>query len=213
MDEICEAARGWVDTPAPQDTLVPAKVFTAPNGVYGNCMETSVDVQSYHQLASCLGAVVAADTGGSTAPGRALGEDAAAPAVPHRPLLRPPVPWGACCSWGWLRALLHGGSGCLDQATAPVGPWPWLSQMGFIEDTCLAWSLFSFPFEERRSHGRGVTERLSRLSWTRTVVPNELLLRFPLRLWRLQPKGQEAVEKELQPVCQRCRIHPGWERV
>lgn len=118
----------------------------------------------------------------------------------------------ACCRWGWLRALLHGGSGRPDQATALVGPWPWLSQMGFIQDTCLAWSLFSFPFEERRSHGRGVTERLSRLSWTRTSVPNELLLRFPRRLWRLQPKGQEATEKELQPVCQRCRIRPGWER-
>lgn len=74
----------------------------------------------------------------------------------------------ACCRWGWLRALLHGGSGRPDHATALVGPWPWLSQMGFIQDTCLAWSLFSFPFEERRSHGRGVTERLSRLSWTRT---------------------------------------------
>jgi len=83
--------------------------------------------------------------------------------------------------------------------------------MGFIEDTCLAWSLFSFPFEERRSHGRGVTERLSRLSWTRTAVPNELLLMFLLWLWRLQPKGQAAVEKELHPVCQWCRIHAGLE--
>lgn len=142
-----------MDTPAPQDALVPAKlVFTAPNNAYGNCVETSVDVQS-DRLASCPGAVVTAETGGSTAPGRALGEDAAAPAVPWRPLLWPRVPLGACCPWGCLRALLHGGSGHPDQATAPLGPLPRLSQMGFIEDTCLAWSLFSFPFEERRSHG------------------------------------------------------------
>lgn len=198
---------GWVDTPAPQDTLVPAKeVFTAPNNVYGNCMETSVDVQSY-QLASCPGVVVTAETGGSMVPGSALGEDAAAPAVPWCPLLWPRVPLGACCPGGWLRALLHGRAGHPDQAMDPLG----LSQMGFIEDTCLAWSLFSFPFEERRSHGRGVTERLSRLSWTRTAVPNELLLRFPLWLRRLQPKGQEAAEKELQLVCWWCKIHPGWD--
>lgn len=136
------------------------------------------------------------------APGRALGEDTAALAVPRCPLLQLHVPLGACCPRGWLRALLHGGSGRPDQATAPVGPWLWLSQMGFIEDTCLVWSLFSFPFEER-SHGRGVTERLSRLSWTWTVVPDELLPWFLLRLWRLQPKGQEEA-KDLQLVCQQC---------
>lgn len=84
--------------------------------------------------------------------------------------------------------------------------------MAFIEDTWLPWSLFLFPFEGRRSHGRGVTERLSQLSWTQSTVPNEILLRFPLWLWRLQPKGQEVVEKELQLVCQQCRIDPGWER-
>ena len=112
MEEICEAARERVDTPVPQDTPVPAKeVFTAPNGVYGNYMETSVGVQSY-QLASCLG-VVAAETGGSAAPGRVLGEDTATLAVPRHPLLQPCGPLGACCLWGWLRALLRGGSGHL----------------------------------------------------------------------------------------------------
>lgn len=42
---------------------------------------------------------------------------------------------GMCCPWGWLRVLLHGGTVHTDQATAPVRLWPWLSQMGFIEDT------------------------------------------------------------------------------
>jgi len=42
LEEICEADSGWVDAPVPQDALVPAKeVFTAPNGVCGNSMETS----------------------------------------------------------------------------------------------------------------------------------------------------------------------------
>ncbi|RLW03771.1 hypothetical protein DV515_00006419 [Chloebia gouldiae] len=53
------------------------ELFTTPDSVYGNCMETSVDVQSY-QLAPCLEVVVAAEKGGSTAPGRVLGEDTAA---------------------------------------------------------------------------------------------------------------------------------------
>lgn len=80
-------------------------------------METSVAVQGY-QLAPCLEVVVAAEKGGSTAPGRALGEDTAALAVPWHPLLQPRVPLGACCPWDWLRALLHGGAGCPEQATA-----------------------------------------------------------------------------------------------
>lgn len=46
--------------------------------------------------------------GGSTAPGRALGENAAAPVVPWCLLLWPHVPLGACSPGGWLRVLLHG---------------------------------------------------------------------------------------------------------
>lgn len=98
---------GWI--PLPLRTLVPAKkIFTAPNNVYGNCIETSVDVQSY-RLASCPGAVVAAGTGGSTATGGVLAEDAAALAVPRRPLLQPRVPLGACCPGaGYVRSSMAG---------------------------------------------------------------------------------------------------------
>lgn len=67
-----------MDTPAHQPALVSSReLFTTPNSVYGNSMETSVHVQSY-QLAPCLEVVVAAERGGSTAPGRVLREDTAA---------------------------------------------------------------------------------------------------------------------------------------
>jgi len=86
------------------------------------CVETAwrrLDVQSY-RLASCPGAVVTAETGSGTAPSGA-GDHAATPTVPLCPLLRPRVRLDTCWPRGWLRALLHGGSGRPDRAAALVG--------------------------------------------------------------------------------------------
>lgn len=97
-----------MDTPAHQPTLVSSgELFPTPNSVYGNCTETSVDVQSY-QLAPCLEVVVAAEKGGSTAPGRALWEDTAVQpsrGIPCSSLVSP-----------WVRAAPGTGYVCFSMA-------------------------------------------------------------------------------------------------
>lgn len=173
-------------------------------------METSVDVQSY-QLAPCLEVVVAAEKGGSTARGRVPREDTAvwlSRGIPCSSLVSPWV--RAAPGTGYVSFSMAGPDTPTRQQ--PVGTLAMALTDGFHCGHMAGLELVFISFEGRRSHGRGVTEWLSRLSWTQTVVPNKLLLRFPLRLWRLQPKGQEVVEKELQVVCQQCRVDPGWER-
>lgn len=93
---------GWL--PLPLRTLSflrrRSSLFQFAWQLYGD-----VDVQSY-RLASCPGAVVTAETGGNTAPGRALREDTA---TSQRPLLRPRVPLGdATLGAGYVRSSMAG---------------------------------------------------------------------------------------------------------
>lgn len=178
-------------------------LFTAPNGVYGNWMEPSVDAQIMSWLLALqLLLLLRQEVAAPQAEPWGRMQHSSSPIVSPVLALRPLGP----ASQGWLRELLHGRrrqQSCLGHIHHSPR---WVSLR-----TCLAWSLFSFPSEERRTHGRAVTEQLSWLPWPQPAVPNELLLRFLLWLWRLQPKGQEAVEKELELVCQQCKIHPRWE--